>query len=145
MTSTPIIFFIFGSVHLHICNELESIRREAPTAPLECWNHIEKRNVTSLRKRRLYMALLLINPPRAFLYIQASSASCERRFGDEGHGEGDRRQHVLDSMSEMHLMIRRFTLSYIDNAESQVFFLRSRAQSIKDLEGLICDELKNHD
>lgn len=104
---------ILRSVHLHMCNELESIGREASTAALERWYHIEKCDVTSLQKQRHYMDPFLIELAQAFLSIHASFAWCEHLFGDAGHGEGHRRQHVRDSVSEIVLMIRSCTLSYI--------------------------------
>ena len=45
-------------------------------------------------------------PARAYLSIQASSASAERLFGDAGYQEGVRRQHVETGIAEMLLTIR---------------------------------------
>lgn len=81
-----------------------------------------------------------LNFAQTLLSIQASSASCERLYGDVRHGEEDRRQHVCESMSEMLSAICSFTLPYIKIAETQISFLSSRGQSTKDLEGLICNE-----
>ena len=84
------------------------------------------------------MAPIFIDFDRAYLSIQAPSASDERLFGDAGYSEGDRRQHNDDSMNEMLLMIRRYLLSYIETTTTKVWLISSRAQAIVDFADKIC-------
>lgn len=63
------------------------------------------------------MAPIDIDLVRAFLNIQASSASCECLFGDASHSKGDLWQHVQESITKILLMIPKFVLSYVENAQ----------------------------
>lgn len=91
-------------------------------AALDWCFDIEKSVVMSLSSHGLYMVPLLFNLDREFLSIKASSASCERRFGDAGHNENYLRKNIQDSMSQMLLMIRSFnTISYSElNSEKRL-------------------------
>lgn len=78
-----------------------------------------------LQDSNLLLAPLFIDLARAFLSIQVSSASVERIFGDAGYQEGNRRQKVEDSVTEMQLTIRSFVKSRIDSEKHQKEFLTS--------------------
>ncbi len=47
------------------------------TTPLDWWRSVKNSSVADLRKRRLSLAPLFLDAARAFLSIQASSASAE--------------------------------------------------------------------
>lgn len=132
---------IIRSTHSHMCSQLNSVGIHCPVESLKWWANIENSSVIELRRRRLYTAPLLIDVARAFLSIQASSAAAERLFGDAGHNEGDRRQHCDDTMTEMLLTIKSFVYSFLENAKTQSSFLTSRAQTVKDLVNIICEEI----
>ncbi len=70
---------------------------------------------------------------RAFLSIQAASASAERLFGDAGYQEGTRRQATGSSVTEMLLMVRSYVVTQIKSALKQARFIRSRAHAVKEL------------
>lgn len=122
-----------ATVHCEMRKHLQSNGRMEANAALEWWNSIENGSVTDLRNRNLLLAPLFIDLARAFLCIQASSASIERVFGDAGYQEGSRRQHTQDSVTEMLFLIRSFVKSRIESATRQTEFLSRRANGVKEL------------
>ncbi len=118
---------------------VDKVGRQEPNTVLDWWRSIENSSIVCLRKRKLYLALLLLDPVRAYLSVQSSSASAERLFRDSGYHEGIRWQHAELSVTEMLLMIRSFVHSRINDAPKQQEFLSSRAQAVKDLAEVIAE------
>ncbi len=80
----------FMSVLKNMVAELKRDGRREPNYALDWWRSVENSSVVDLRERRLSLAPLFLDAARAFLSIQASSASAERLFGDAGYQEGTR-------------------------------------------------------
>lgn len=114
-------------------HELEHEGRKEPNFTLDWWCDIERSSVVTIRKRKLSHAPICIDVARAFLSIQASSASGERLFGDAGYQEGSRRQTCHQSLSDMLLLIRSYVLHRLKMSNNQSFFLGGRAQTVKEL------------
>ncbi len=101
---------------------------------LQWWRNIEKGNIRELTKKRLYSAPLFVDAARAFLSIQASSASAERLFSDSGNQEGSRRHHGDPAYAEMLLFIRTFTKSRLEcGMGTQRGFTSFRADKFMEL------------
>jgi len=98
--------------------ELEDSGRKKSETALSWWWSIENSKVRDLQDRRLLSTCEFVDAARAFLSVQASSASTERLFGDAGHFEGDRRQHCDPALTEMLLTIRSFVSSRIERGSS---------------------------
>lgn len=62
---------------------------------------------------------------RAFLSIQAISASPEWLFGDAGHQHGIGGQQTQDTVTEMLLTIRSFVKYEMDGSKQQQGFISS--------------------
>ena len=114
-------------------DELQKAGSTEPDAALQWWHEVEISSALSLRKRKLYMAPILIDLARAFLTIQPPPAPFQRLLGDAGHNKGDRCHPVEDGMTEMLLTIKSFVLSYIEDTVNQTSFLSAREQTVKDL------------
>lgn len=54
-------FAVLRSLHSHMCRERHEAGRDHTKSAMELWFYVEKSDVTALRKRRMYMALLLID------------------------------------------------------------------------------------
>lgn len=135
----------FMSVHKQMVAHVSIVGCQEPNAALNWWRTIENSRDSDLRKRKMYLAPLFIDAARAFLSVQASSASAERLFGDAGYCEGTRRKHGESSVTEMLLMIRSYVRAQIDYASTHNAFLSSRAHFLKDLAFKIAALIENKD
>ncbi len=98
------------------------------------WRHaIENCAVIDLRKQKLYLAPMFLEAARAFLSMQASSASAERLFGDSGYQEGARRQTGDSSVTAVPLLIRSYIHLRLDSAPRHGGFICGQAQVWKGL------------
>ena len=82
---------MFILVHEQMVSNVRKNGRLHPNEALEWWKWADTSSTSDLRQRKLYLAPLFIEAARAYLSIQASSASAERLFGDAGYYEGARR------------------------------------------------------
>ncbi len=132
----------FMSVHKNMVAELKRDGRREPNYALDWWRSVENSSVVDLRKRRLSLAPLFLDAARAFLSIQASSASAERLFGDAGYQEGTRRQGTGSPVTEMLLMVRSYVVAHLNSPSRQTGFISNRAQAVKELAEAIATELE---
>ena len=123
----PGVWANFLSVHKATVAELDRDRRREPNYAFEWWWSVENGSVVDLRKRRLSLASLFLDPARAFLLIQASFASAERLFGDGGYQEGTCRQGTGSSVTEMLLMVRSYVVAHLNRPSRQAGFISNRA------------------
>ncbi len=98
-----------------------------PNYALDWWRSVENSSVVELCKRRLSLAPLFLDAARAFLSIQAASASAERLFRDAGYQEGTRRQTAGPSVTE------DVAHAQIKSPLKQAGVISSRAQAVKEL------------
>ncbi len=80
------------TLHKAMLSELGKHGGREPNTALNWWRSIENSTARDLSKRKLYFVILFVDVARAYLSIQASSASAEHLFGDAGYQEGTRRQ-----------------------------------------------------
>eukprot|EP00171_Calliarthron_tuberculosum_P003336 IDg3336t1 len=132
----------FMSIRKPMLAELEQFGRREPKYALDWWKNIENSTVVNLRKRRLSLAPIFLDAARAFLSIQASSASAERLFGDAGYQEGARRQATGSSVTEMLLMVRSYVATYLSRTPLvQARFISSHGQAVKNLAADLAGEI----
>lgn len=135
--------FYVLSLRTRLHGELNNEGRRRTNCTLDWWREVESRTVAELRWERLYFAPLLVDVARAFLSIQASSASAERLFGDAGHGESDRRLHGDSPITEMMLFIRSYVQESLSQKHLQRIFLSGKGQCMKDLAEKIASEIES--
>lgn len=95
-------------------DDLIKFGRREPDEALAWWRNMSNVTASELQQRKISSVLHFLEPARAYLSIQASSASAERLFGDAGFQEGIRRQHTDPSMAEMLLTIRYLVMQRTD-------------------------------
>ena len=123
-------------------SELEEMGRKNVDETLSWWHTVENSKVRDLQTRQMLSACEFMGIARAFLSVQASSASAERLFGDAWHQEGDRRQHADPALAEMLLMIRSYVTSLTQVSTPQSPFLSKRAQILIELASIITEEIQ---
>jgi hypothetical protein len=100
----------FQNTHQQMLQSLELNGRRAVDEALVWWRAIDT-------TRRDTDALPFVTVARAFLAMQASSASAERLFSDAGNVEGAKRHNQSTAVLEMNLVIRKWVLSELSATE----------------------------
>lgn len=124
-----------GKLHKIMIDELDAVGRRKAEEALLWWQRLEGTDLQVLMRRKLLSALYLLPMARAYLSIQATSASAERLFGDAGYQQGNRRQHQMADMSEMLFAIRGCVKKAIDEAPPKgiATSLSQRASAVQQL------------
>lgn len=101
---------VFETVLKRLRKNLDEHGRREPNEALRFWRKIANARSGELAAEKIQLVPFLMDAARAYLSIQASSASAERLFSDAGLQEGARRQHTDPSMSEMLLTMRHLVM-----------------------------------
>ena len=94
---------LFRSVHRALVNDLKGSGRRGVDVALNWWRDVDVVTVP--------FATCMATTARAFLSMQASSASAERLFSAAGYVEGGNRHNQSMAKMEMELVIRKWVLS----------------------------------
>ncbi len=118
------------------------VARHAPTPWPGARNQVYALLPRPPRTTTTSLAPLFLDAARAFLSIQASSASAERLFGDARYQKGIRRQGTGSPATEMLLMVRSYVVAHLNSPSRQTGFIGNRAQAVKELAEAIATELE---
>ena len=119
-------------MHGALQRSLQAAGRCEPNAALQWWRNAE------LNPAQHASCLMLIKAARAFLAMQASSASAERLFSSAGNNESGNRHNQPTETMEMQLVIRKFVLSAlsagdIDPSAVDTVLLSNTSEMFRDL------------
>lgn len=95
-------------------NDLQSNGRRQPNQSLQYWRRIANSSYNEMERNGTLSTRRFAKAARAYLSLQATSASAERLFGVAGYQEGSRRTSSSTDHTEMLLLIRALIQARLD-------------------------------